>query len=479
MAQRTWTLRTTIILLATAPLAISAVAIAYLVREQSSALYTRQIEIVERDWMRAKRAELVNYMNLALTSIGPIYHGAEPDDAAAQAHVKRVINRLTYGQDGYFFIYDYQGNNLVHPKQSFRVGDNWIDLQDPNGDQVIRNLIEVARSGDGFHKYVWDKPSAGRVADKIAYAVALDKWGWMIGTGLYLDDIAGQLDRVRAEVDQGIEETFFLIFKVMIACVGLVAATGLLITLRERRMADAQLRALTSRIIETQEEERGRIARELHDGISQILVSARFALEKAQLVSDAGGQPLRDTLERGVERVRLAMREVRRISRALRPSQLDDLGLSAAIENLVEEFGRRTGVETAFETAAVRNLLSNDAKTALFRIAQEALTNIERHAAATRVEVLIVGRGGTFTMTIRDDGAGLSGADGSGAALEAGLGLRNMRERMAQLGGELHIFDRAARSPGAHGVEIVATAPRSHVLTADAPARPVREEAHV
>lgn len=470
--RRTLPLRATVLLLSILPLVLCATLTALLVRNQANALAAKQVEIIERDWMRAKREELINYMNLALTSIGPIYREAGPGDAAAQARVKQVINRLTYGADGYFFIYDFEGRNLVHPKQSFRVGKNWIDLKDPTGDLVIRNLLTVAQRGGGFHAYVWDKPSAGRVTDKIAYAVALEKWGWMIGTGLYLDDIASQLDRLRSEVEQGVDDTFVLILGVTLSAVAAVAVTGVMITLRERRSADAQLRALTKRIIDTQEEERGRVARELHDGISQLLVSARFALEKAQLEGKARGDRACEALARGLERVGFAVREVRRISRALRPSQLDDLGLSAAIESLVEEFGRRSGVTVSVQTAAVRKLLSNDAKTALYRVAQEALTNIERHAQARSVEVALAMRGGACSMRIVDDGRGLDGARDV-----RGLGLRNMRERMEQLGGALEIIDRGAQRPGTPGVEIIATVPPAHVL--GAPSRELGDAAHV
>ena len=107
--------------------------------------------------LAAKKSELLNYLRLAQTSIRHIYEGATPDDLVAKRRVKEVLNALTYGPDGYFFVYDYEGNNLVHPKQPHRVGNNWLDLKDPFGNFVIQNLIKRAKEGGGYHRYYWEK----------------------------------------------------------------------------------------------------------------------------------------------------------------------------------------------------------------------------------------------------------------------------------------------------------------------------------
>ena len=133
--------------------------------------------------LAAKKSELLNYLRLAQTSIQHIYDSAAPNDETAKQRVKEVLNTLTYGPDGYFFVYDFKGNNLVHPKQPHRVGNNWLDLKDPKGNFVIANLIERAREGGGYHRYFWEKPSTSETVDKISYAIALDKWGWMLGHG--------------------------------------------------------------------------------------------------------------------------------------------------------------------------------------------------------------------------------------------------------------------------------------------------------
>jgi two-component system NarL family sensor kinase len=154
-------------------------------------------------------------------------------------------------------------------------------LKDPQGTFVIQRLIQLAREGGGYQRYIWEKPSTGEIADKIGYAAALEKWGWMLGTGLYIDDVLKQVHAKEIEVSARVRQTSLIIIFITLGALGTVFATGLAINFHERRMSDAKLKELTQRIVETQEEERSRVARELHDGISQILVSVKYALELA------------------------------------------------------------------------------------------------------------------------------------------------------------------------------------------------------
>src|SRR5690606_25468979 len=124
--------------------------------------------------------------------------------------------------------------------------------------------------------------STGAVVDKLAFAVGLDTWQWMLGTGVYLDDVFAQTEAAKADLKQNIDRTFLAVVVVAVPAVLLVFGTGMLLTLRERRLADGKLKELTQRIITTQEEERGRIARELHDGISQNLIAVRYSIDFAK-----------------------------------------------------------------------------------------------------------------------------------------------------------------------------------------------------
>ena len=433
-------LRHKILLLATIPLILAISAISVIVFQQANALTEAEIAFMEEKMLNAKKAELLNYLDLALTSIDHIYESASVDDSEAQEQVKEILNGLTYGTDGYFFVYTYQGTSVVHPKQSYRVGQNWLDLRDPNDNPVIQKLIEQAQAGGGFHRYLWEKPSEKKLADKISYATSLEKWNWMIGTGLYIDDVVTRIDALKSELQARIEKTFILISVITLLAVLAVFVSGLWINIHEHRIADSRQKSLTQRIVDVQEEERARVARELHDGISQIMIGVRYNLELALYQLETDSSDVQQTIEKGVRELDLAAREMRRISRDLRPAMLDDLGLATALESLVNDFSQRTSIKTEVKTVAFKNLLSKDVKTALYRVAQECLTNIERHAKAGKVSVRLEGTRSGVVLEISDDGCGFSGEKKRLAEeVCVGIGLRNMQERIEYFDGELGI----------------------------------------
>ncbi|MEM6386741.1 MAG: cache domain-containing protein [Pseudomonadota bacterium] len=444
------------ILAAALPLVLAMSAIAGLVAYQSNILTEREIVSLEDKLLAAKKEELKNYISIARTAIGPIYGNALPDDEVAKQAVMQNLAAMIYGQDGYFFVFDYEGMNLVAPRQTHLIDKNWLGLEDENGIPITRTFIDLARSGGGYHTHLWRKPTTGEQAEMVTYVVGLQDWKWVLGTGIFIDDIRDSVAAARAEVEARVQRTFLYIGLIALAALLLVFVSGLWINIRERSLADAALKRLTQRIVDTQEEERGRVARELHDGISQNLVSVRYALDLADRHLSRGDARAGDSLRKGIARLTSAIQEVRRISRDLRPGALDDLGLGPALKTLTDEFGERTGITAELETVVFRNRLDEDSKIALFRIAQEALTNIERHAEANEVHIRLSGHRRGATLRITDDGSGLPPD-----STEGGLGLRNMQERMEQLGGRLRIFSSES------GTTIEADVPLTHLLSPD------------
>ena len=235
-----------------------------------------------------------------------------------------------------------------------------------------------------------------------------------------------------------------------------------------------KLKALTQRVFDAQEEERSRVARELHDSISQLLVGVRYALDLARIRVKKDDPRAPESLDQAAATLGDAIQEVRRISRDLRPGALDDLGLGPALKALVEDFNARTDIQVDFTTVVFRNRLDNDAKIALYRIAQEALTNIERHSGATHARMDLRGHGAGATLKITDNGTGLPRAeDGTREAVQ-GLGLRNMQERIDQLDGTLRL------TSSRKGTTVEATVPLTHLLPPedlDSPAPPAHNRA--
>lgn len=143
-------LRSQILALAIGPLVLAIIVITALITWQSMTLARTSIDAFERNMLAAKEAELLNLTNLALSAIRSVYDRAGPDDEAAKEEVKRILTGLDYGTDGYFFVYDYDGLNVVHPRQNFRPGNNWLDLHDPDGNRVIYDLIVEAKKGEDW-----------------------------------------------------------------------------------------------------------------------------------------------------------------------------------------------------------------------------------------------------------------------------------------------------------------------------------------
>jgi two-component system NarL family sensor kinase len=427
-----------VFLVATLPLVLAVAAISILVQSQTRQLSEQELLALERELLSAKEAELQNYLSIARSAFFEVYGPAGPDDEEAKLRVTQILSAMTYGKDGFFFVYDYDGNNLVSPRQTYLIGQNWSGTVDARGTNVVDSLIEIAKNGGGYHSYFWPKPSTGETAEMVTYVVGLQDWRWAVGTGIFIDDVGAELDATRAQTELRIQKTSLQIVAIAFASLFVVFLSGMLINLRERRMSDIKLRQLTQRIFDTQEEERSRVARELHDGISQILVGVRYALELALRNLSPSDGSAKASIDKGRDGLAVAINEIRRISRDLRPGVLDDLGLGPALKTLTAEFGARTGIEVEFETVVFSNRLNEDSKTALYRVAQEALTNIERHAQATRISLKVFGHRNGATLRIEDNGVGIPEPSRDTEAM-AGLGLRNMQERVEHLHGTLSI----------------------------------------
>ena len=438
-------LRQKVIFLAIAPLILVLCAIALFVRHQAATLAEQQRATIQQAYLASKEAELKHYVALATHSLNHLYNSGRSDPATL-AEAKRILSTLDYGNDGYFFIYDMQGNNLMHPRQPELVGRNLWELRDAQGVPTIQRLIARARAGGGLERYTWVKPSTNKAAPKLGYVVPLTKWGWMMGTGIYLDDVDAALAKIDAQQSFNIESTMLWIATIAILSALAVAGGGLALNISELRVADAKLKVLAQRVVESQEEERARLSRDLHDGISQWLVSIKLQIE-AGIIRLAGGAEqqaaARATFEHTATQLGNVLGEVRRISHDLRPAILDDLGLAAALDHLAQEFSLSCGTPVTFRSVGVADGLPDVANTVLFRIAQEALTNSERHAQARAIAISLERGERGVTLVVVDDGRGFDAA-GVASHPQRGIGLRNMMERMDAVKGQLRITSSSA-----------------------------------
>jgi PAS domain S-box-containing protein len=200
------------------------------------------------------------------------------------------------------------------------------------------------------------------------------------------------------------------------------------------RLQSEQLRALSTRLQQVREEERTMVARDLHDQLGQILTAVKIDTTWiSRHLPEAHGE-LQDRIERTIELINDGVRSVRKICSGLRPGILDDLGLVAAIEWQASEFASATGIDCQVSVPPADLPLDGDRATALFRIFQESLTNVSRHAEARAVRVFLYQQNGNLMLVVEDDGKGFREADVSGS-----LGLLGMKERAQVCGGDVQV----------------------------------------
>ncbi|MCS6993227.1 MAG: HAMP domain-containing protein [Anaerolineales bacterium] len=212
-----------------------------------------------------------------------------------------------------------------------------------------------------------------------------------------------------------------------------------------RREREQLRRQLLEKVIATQEDERRRIARELHDSTSQNLTSLMVGLKHLETLCDNPRVRLSAEELRGV--TARTLEEVHEISARLRPRLLDDLGLAAALERLAHEWQARHKIPLDLLIHIGEERLPVEIETAIYRIVQESLTNVARHAGARSVSVLVERRGGDVIALIEDDGCGFDPAQSPG---ERRLGLAGMRERAELLGGQLTVESQPGRGTSIH-----------------------------
>ncbi len=232
-----------------------------------------------------------------------------------------------------------------------------------------------------------------------------------------------------------------------------MAVVGTIRDVTDQRMAAERLRELSRRLIRAQEEERRHIARELHDEIGQSLTALKLNVRAA--VRNPGAPDARRRLEESIGLVERTIGQVRDLSLDLHPSMLDDLGLLDALRSYASGFGHRSGIEVHFVADEDIGRLDPDVETACYRIAQEALTNVARHAGAGRGRVELRRSESEVRLVVADDGSGFDVAAATArAAGGSSLGVLGMRERAMFVGGRVEIESEPGR-----GTEVRAILP--------------------
>ena len=428
--------RVRVLILAAAPLLFAIVSVAWIVQTQFHHLAEVQLSSVEPILLQARKDEIQHFVQAGRRAVADLIkrHGNTPQ---TQREARELLRSMDFGKDNYFFVYDITGRGVMHPRIAAMEGADYWELKDVNGVMIIQRLIAEGMKGGGFVDFVWHRPSTGKSEAKLGYAEIVGEWGWMVGSGLYLDAQLETEIRLRESIVSANHATRAQILLVSCAAILMVFVGVLTLNLVEQRKADSKVRLLAQKVVQSQELERRRVARELHDGVSQSLASVKFMFESADIQLDHGRtEAASGTMKAGIRQIIETLKEVRGISHGLFPTILDDEGLGAAISQLGREFSKRTSVPVEISVNAIPGI-QKEAAVALYRFAAQALGNIEKHAQATTVKVSLRFLLGIH-LRITDDGIGFAIHD---LALKPrkGLGLTSMREGIEMLGGNFAV----------------------------------------
>jgi PAS domain S-box-containing protein len=211
------------------------------------------------------------------------------------------------------------------------------------------------------------------------------------------------------------------------------------VDITERKRAEESLRQLSAQLLRTQDDERRRVARELHDSIGQELAALDLNLGWIRQSVDSLDARTKGVLAESFEIVKRCAQEIRDFSYLLHPPMLDEYGLASALRWYAEGFARRTRIQVTLDIPENLPRRSRDVETALFRVAQECLTNVHRHSASPTVSIRIVQEAGRLCLEVADQGRGMRAPVPGDAVSRPGIGVAGMRERMRELGGTLEI----------------------------------------
>ncbi|HRD49608.1 MAG TPA: methyl-accepting chemotaxis protein [Candidatus Contendobacter sp.] len=274
---------------------------AVLITASLGALFVRELDDITQKQAQAlrnimlaeKKTELKQYADLALAAIRPIYERAAPNDQQAQEQAKAVLRSLSYGKDGYFFAYRTDGSMEAHGAKQALEGKNALAFKDASGSLFLQTLLDNVRSGNGYVAYHWDKPSKGKAVEKLTYGVALDKWQWILATGLYIDDIDDVIQKSNGLMTSATQQTLHFLLAVsgvslaMLIMLGLWMMRGILATLQQGRAASERLANgdLTAEIAVQRRDEIG----EMLMSMNTISINLRRIVGQAQTAAETVG----------------------------------------------------------------------------------------------------------------------------------------------------------------------------------------------
>lgn len=346
--------KTKILLLVMIPLLAVTCIILFTVYRDVKNSTTEQISMEREKLMNSKKEELKNNVDIALTAMNPLINHKELTPEQSQMMAKAILESIRFADDGYIFTYTFDGTALTVGPNTSVVGKNLIDSKDANGVYFIKDMIDKAKSdGGGYVEYIWLKPSVGKDVPKLSYATKIDAWNWMIGTGVYIDDIDTAVAKLEAEAHRRIKTMLFSIFG--------ISAVALVITVV---VAMVMVGKMTKGILTAAD-----VLREIASGEGDLT-------KQLPVTSDDEVGQLSKYFNQFINKLRDIVTTVQENAQSVASGSTE---LAAATEELSmtmsDQAAQVTGVASATEEMSASSSLINDNLDATLKVADETASN--------------------------------------------------------------------------------------------------------
>ncbi|MCV6587732.1 MAG: methyl-accepting chemotaxis protein [Marinobacterium sp.] len=216
MGLQQFSIRTRIMVLAILPVLLVSTILSLTAINNIRTQGEHEVEQTRITMLQAKKAELKQYTDMAMSAV---QHLRQQPAATVLPEALKIWEQLRYGSTGYFYVYDPQGVNLMHPIKPSLVGTNMSGVKDKKGKPIVRDLLDSVRSGDGFTTFWWERPDTRVIAEKMGYAISIPQWNIILGTGFYIDDIDNEISVVEQQIQDNITESLIDISLISIICI--------------------------------------------------------------------------------------------------------------------------------------------------------------------------------------------------------------------------------------------------------------------
>ncbi len=450
---KTISFRNQILLLCILPILLVSGVLTALSIINSQKLGKKNIEEFSHQMLEIRQSELKHYLQIATSAVRHAYNSNDYDEEQAQSMAKAILRDLAYGEDGYFFVYDYEGRNVVHPKKPHLEGKNLWSLQDRKGTYLIRELISEAKTGSNqYTQYVWDRPSTGEPDEKLSFSVGLERWRWMIGTGLYLDDLEQAAKLTNESIVSNTQNITLITISISLIFTIIVTFIATRFTVSQGRFANQKLQRLSKISVRERGQERVETAQSIHSDVINGLSLAvqklmlikndqpKLTIEESEDESASVSQLSHKKVKEIVDLILLIKKNAATIANELHPSTLVKEGIFVAIEQFANALTEKSNIKIKVSIVNTIDRPPVEVETICYRIVQEALENILLHSKATEASIRLRQTRHVLSLTIQDNGVGF---DPGAAAIylnERGIGLSDMQLQTELLHGSFTLF---------------------------------------